>query len=50
MLSSAYKKLTRNLFNRLTLLEESVVGKYQAGFRGSPSTMNQMFVMRMVVR
>ncbi|XP_062711243.1 uncharacterized protein LOC134289445 [Aedes albopictus] len=49
LLNSAYKILSRVLFNRLRLLEESFVGKYQAGFREGRSTTDQMFTLRMIL-
>ena len=46
ILNSAYKILSRVLFNRLRPLEESFVGEYQAGFREGRSTTDQMFTLR----
>jgi sorting nexin-29 len=49
LLNSAYKILSRILFNRLRPLEESFVGEYQAGFREGRSTTDQMFSLRMIL-
>jgi sorting nexin-29 len=49
LLCVAYKIFSNILFNRLLPYVETTIGDYQCGYRGEPSTVDQIFTLRQIL-